>query len=104
MAVKTKRWNEPAADDDGVRILVCRYRPRGVRKQDETWADWQPALAPSRELHAAWYGKNGPRIEWSEFQTRYRKEMKAQQQAIDNLARRSRAGETLTMLCSSACE
>src|SRR5437762_2730893 len=40
MPLKTKRWNDPVAADDGVRLLVCRYGPRGVRKDAETWDQW----------------------------------------------------------------
>ena len=29
MHIKTKRWNDPVEADDGYRLLVCRYRPRG---------------------------------------------------------------------------
>ena len=33
--VRTKRWNEPIdAAADGTRVLVTRYRPRGVAKAD----------------------------------------------------------------------
>ena len=37
MPLKTKRWNDPVEKDDGYRLLICRYRPRGVKKTDETW-------------------------------------------------------------------
>ena len=44
MPLKTKRWDDPVEPDDGLRVLVCRYRPRGVRKEDETWDVWTPNL------------------------------------------------------------
>ncbi len=105
MPIKTKRWNDPAGPDDGFRLLICRYRPRGVRKQDETWDAWRPELGPSRELHADFYGKHGPPITWTAYRKRYLKEMAGQSvaQAIAELAERIRAGETITLLCSSAC-
>ena len=56
MPLKTKRWDEPLEADDGTRILICRYRPRGLRKENETWSEWLPDLAPSAALHAAAYG------------------------------------------------
>src|SRR4051812_30243654 len=40
--IKTKRWDDPKVPDDGHRLLVCRYRPRGVAKADETWDAWDP--------------------------------------------------------------
>jgi uncharacterized protein YeaO (DUF488 family) len=101
--IKTKRWNDPVEPDDGHRLLVCRYRPRGVRKDAETWDTWSPKLGPSRELHADYYGKHGPPIDWPEFRRRYLAEMKEQQLAITGLGARVVEGETITLLCSSAC-
>lgn len=103
MPIRTRRWNDAAEPGDGLRLLVCRYRPRGVAKSRETWHAWQPVLGPSRELHAAYYGKSGPPIAWDEYRRRYLEEMQAQQEAIGALAARSSAGETITLLCSSAC-
>lgn len=103
MPLKTKRWNDPVETSDGFRLLVCRYRPRGVRKEDETWDAWQPDLGLSRELHAEYYGKSGPPITWEKCRQRYRQEMKAQTERIHELAQRVSAGETITLLCSSAC-
>ncbi len=101
--IRTKRWNDPAEPADGRRLLVCRYRPRGVRKEAETWDEWLPQLGPSRELHAAIYGKDAPPIPWAEFERRYVREMRAQARAIAALAARVAAGERITLLCSSAC-
>jgi uncharacterized protein YeaO (DUF488 family) len=101
--IKTRRWNDPAERDDGRRLLVCRYRPRGVRKDDESWDAWLPQLGPSRQLHAAYYGKDAPPIGWSEYRARYLAEMHDQENAIDELAARVAEGEAITLLCSSAC-
>jgi len=57
--VRTRRWNDPPVAGEGTRVLVCRYRPRGVPKAGEPWDEWWPALGPSRELHADAYGKGG---------------------------------------------
>lgn len=103
--VRTRRWNDPPQEGDGTRVLVCRYRPRGVRKQDETWDEWWPDLGPSRSLHAAVYGKGQAPISFEEYRTRYLAEM-AENPArarVHELARRVAAGETITLLCSSAC-
>src|SRR5262245_60441366 len=100
--IKTKRWNDPAEPDDGFRLLICRYRPRALPKADETWDAWDPNLGPSRELHAAWYGKRGEPPTFAEYSRRYLSEMKGQSDRIDELVRRAE-GETITLLCSSAC-
>jgi uncharacterized protein YeaO (DUF488 family) len=101
--IGAKRWNDPRGPDDGLRVLVCRYRPRGVRKADETWDLWLPDLGPSRELHAAFYGKHGPPLSWSEYRRRYLAEMRARGDAITALACRVAAEPGITLLCSSAC-
>ena len=104
MPIKSKRWNEPKDTDEVFRVLICRYRPRGLRKQDETWDKWLSNLGPSRKLHADFYGKNGPPISWGEYRDRYLNEMKDQQQTIDELAELVAEGKMITLLCSSACE
>lgn len=105
MPVRTKRWNDPRASDDGFRLLVCRIRPRGVAKAKETWDAWWPDLGPSRALLDAFHGKAAPPIAWEAYARRYLDEMGGATQVwrIRDLARRAAAGETITLLCSSAC-
>ena len=103
MPIRTRKWNDPAQPDDGERILICRYRPRALPKAKETWDTWIPALGPSRELHADFYGKRGPPIGWEPYRKRYLAEMTAQQERIEELAGKVRKGATITLLCSSAC-
>ena len=103
MPIKTKRWDEEASPDDGERILICQYRPRGLRKKDETWDTWQRRLGPSPKLHAAFYGKNGPPIGWARYRRRYLNEMKKQTDLIEDLAAKVAAGRTITLLCSKQC-
>jgi uncharacterized protein YeaO (DUF488 family) len=105
MPIRTKRWNDPADADDGFRLLVCRIRPRGVAKAGEPWDEWWPDLGPSRGLLDDFHGKTGPAIGWEEYVPRYLDEMRgaAQLWRIRDLARRVAAGDTVTLLCSSAC-
>lgn len=103
MTLKTKRWNDPAEPDDGLRLLVCRFRPRGVTKAAETWDEWWPDLGPSRELLAAYHGKDGGPLPWPDYARRYHEELGRQLLRIRALADRLGAGETITLLCSSAC-
>jgi uncharacterized protein YeaO (DUF488 family) len=103
MPIKTKRWDDPRDPDDCFRLLICRYRPRALKKELETWDKWEKDLGPSKELHADFYGKHGPPIGWKEYGRQYLKEMKNQKEKIAELARRVASGETITLLCSSAC-
>ena len=64
MPIKTRRWNDPAEPDDGFRLLVTRYRPRGIAKAQETWDAWEPSLGPSKTLHRAVYTETSTPIPW----------------------------------------
>jgi uncharacterized protein YeaO (DUF488 family) len=109
MPIETRRWNDPVGAGDGFRVLVCRYRPRGVTKEEEAtlWSAWMPDLGPSRELHAAYWGKSGAPLPWPEYRRRYLEEMMQPTgrggAMLAALAARVAAGETVTLLCSSAC-
>jgi uncharacterized protein YeaO (DUF488 family) len=103
MPIKTKRWDDPREPDDGFRLLICRYRPRALKKELETWDKWEKDLGPSKELHADFYGKHGPPITLEQYRQRYFKEMEAQTEMIDELAALVSEGKTVTLLCSSAC-
>ena len=103
MRIGSKRWNDPVDDDDGTRILVCRYRPRGVSKANETWSEWHRELAPSEALHAAYYGKFDVSITFDQYRTKFLDEMRSQRDALEQLAKRVGRGERVTLLCSSAC-
>lgn len=64
-------------------------------------------LGPSRELHAAYWGKQGPPIGWPEYRRRYLEEMTQPSgrgvAMLGALASRVADGQTITLLCSSAC-
>jgi uncharacterized protein YeaO (DUF488 family) len=63
-------YDEPV--DAGVRILVDRLWPRGIRKDDPRVGRWLPKVAPSNELRK-WYGHAPDKF--VEFQRRYEQEL-----------------------------
>jgi uncharacterized protein YeaO (DUF488 family) len=103
--VTAGRWNDPLPRGSGTRILVCRYRPRGVSKQDESWDEWEKHLGPSPALHAAVYGKGQPAIAWDEYRRRFLAELSEDPGRfhLRALADRVAGGESVVLLCSSAC-
>ena len=103
MPIRTRRWCDAKKKGDGFRILICRYRPRALPKSDETWDKWYADLGPSKELHAAFYGKAGDPITLEEYERRYLDEMSHQAEFIQALAELVAEGKTITLLCSSAC-
>src|ERR1019366_7077403 len=70
--VRLKRAYLPPSPDDGVRVLVDRLWPRGVRKSDAAIDRWLKEVAPSTELRR-WFGHDPSR--WEEFRRRYRAEL-----------------------------
>lgn len=73
MTVRIKRIYEPAADSDGVRILVDRVWPRGISRYNAKILFWEKDAAPTTELRK-WFGHKPDR--WKEFRRRYRSELK----------------------------
>jgi len=63
-----KRAYEPAARSDGLRVLVERLWPRGVKKEALQLSAWMKDVAPSTELRK-WFSHD-PK-QWSEFRKRY---------------------------------
>ena len=53
--VRLKRAYLPPSPEDGVRVLVDRLWPRGVRKADAAIDRWAKEVAPSTELRR-WFG------------------------------------------------
>lgn len=102
MALKTRRWCAPAEPDDGLRVLVTRYRPRALLKAEETWDVWMRELGPSPELFKAFTRERAP-IQFSEYRLKYLGEMAAQGERIAQLAARLDAGQNVTLLCSKNC-
>ncbi len=103
MALKTRPWNAPVEPDDGLRVLVCRYRPRALPKARETWNVWMRNLGPSKELFDAFFGKGQRAISLAEYRQRYAEQMKGEAEAIAGLAGRLDRGESVTLLCSKDC-
>lgn len=94
-----KHCRHSAAPEDGTRILVMRYWPRGVKK--EAFDTWARDLAPSPELLRWIMDRKDSASEeiWSTWAARYREEMALQSSAIADLNTRHKAGETITLLC-----
>ena len=54
--ISYKRVYEPAAPDDGYRVLIDRMWPRGVSHERAALDEWARELAPSDDLRR-WYGQ-----------------------------------------------
>ncbi len=72
-AIKLKSLKEPTEESDGLRILIARFRPRYLRKEDENWHVWWKELAPSKSLWKEYL--KDKIIDWDEYSRRYKLEI-----------------------------
>ena len=95
--LQIKRVYEPAARTDGVRLLVERLWPRGVKKEKLGLDGWLKDVAPSTELRK-WFGHDPAK--WKEFQRRYWSEIDAHPGALEPILDAQSKG-VVTLLFSS---
>ncbi|MFD9963276.1 DUF488 domain-containing protein [Amycolatopsis sp. NPDC058986] len=97
--ITVRRIYDRPSRSDGLRVLVDRVWPRGVREEDARLDEWLRDVAPSAELRR-WYGHDPGRF--PEFRRRYLAELgkPPHREAAQHL--RSIAGEhDLTLLTAT---
>lgn len=92
--VKLKRAYDDPMAADGMRILVDRLWPRGVKKEGAAIDLWAKDLAPSTELRK-WFGHDPAR--WTEFRRRYTAEIRQHTELLDKIRKLARRG-TVTLI------
>jgi uncharacterized protein YeaO (DUF488 family) len=97
---RLKRVYDPPSSADGVRVLVDRLWPRGLRKADAAIDRWLKDIAPSAELRR-WFGHDPSR--WDEFQRLYRHELSTHADLLDELRELARHG-VVTLVYSARDE
>jgi uncharacterized protein YeaO (DUF488 family) len=100
MSVAVKRVYDAPSRSDGVRVLVDRLWPRGLKKEDAAVKFWLRELAPSNELRQ-WFHAN---LEgWRMFRKRYLKELASEEAsaAVDKLHHLAEGKRNLTLLYAS---
>lgn len=82
--VRVRRVYEESTPDDGVRVLVDRMWPRGLRKDAAEFDEWHKEVAPSAGLRS-WFGHDPEKF--AEFTSRYHDELdtSAGRAALDHL-------------------
>ncbi|HET6575889.1 MAG TPA: DUF488 domain-containing protein [Fimbriiglobus sp.] len=97
---KLKRAYEEPAAADGLRVLVERLWPRGLTKARAAIDLWLKEIAPSAELRK-WYGHDPAK--WTEFQKRYRAELRESTEAVKELRQKGKVG-TVTLVYAARDE
>ena len=98
--IRLKRAYQPAAADDGTRILVDRLWPRGLKKSDAAIERWLKDIAPSTALRQ-WFAHDPAR--WPEFRRRYAAEIRRHPDQLAELRAVARKGP-VTLIFSARDE
>jgi uncharacterized protein YeaO (DUF488 family) len=93
----SKRVYDKPSAKDGLRVLVDRLWPRGIKKETAGIDLWCKDIAPSNELRK-WFGHDPAK--WDQFRSRYFKELDRNREAVSLLAEKAGRGP-LTLLFSA---
>jgi uncharacterized protein YeaO (DUF488 family) len=98
--IAIKRIYDAPEKADGFRVLVDRVWPRGVSKEKAAVDLWMKEIGPSTQLRK-WFGHDPAR--WDEFRARYRDELAAKRDLLDELRAHAEKGR-LTLVYSARDE
>ncbi len=84
--LRTKRVYDRPDADDGYRVLVDRFWPRGLTKERAGVDEWLKEAGPSHDLRR-WFHENPE--EWEEFKASYREELRTKGTLLDKIASKS---------------
>lgn len=95
--IQLKRVYDEPGPHDGVRFLVERLWPRGIRKTDLRTDGWQKEAGPSSQLRK-WFGHDPKK--WEKFQEKYFTELNTRPEGWEPILKAAERG-TVTLLYSS---
>ena len=101
MPIRLQRIYDDLNQVKGKRILVERLWPRGISKDKAKLDEWTKSLAPSPELRK-WYNHDPQK--WSQFKTRYIKELKKQSDDVQRIAKMAQKEEITFLYASKETE
>lgn len=93
--ITIKRVYEAPSSDDGLRVLVDRLWPRGLKRATSRIDLWMKDVAPSTELRA-WFGHDVSR--WAVFKRRYKAELRKNPRLVQELRKAVASTKTVTLL------
>jgi uncharacterized protein YeaO (DUF488 family) len=100
MAIVLKHSSAEIVAEDGARVLVDRWLPRGMKEEVLALRNWLPTLAPSTELQR-WFATKP--AQWKLFRQRYLTELEEPEAlaALQELAELADGEERITLLTSA---
>src|SRR5438094_9545899 len=96
LAVKTKSIFQPPEYEDGIRILITRFYPRGVERT--RFHEWALSLSPSSKLLSSY--KRGGR-NWVSFRRNFMAELRNNVESVEAILTLNEVGKKrdIPLLC-----
>ncbi|HII81175.1 MAG TPA: DUF488 domain-containing protein [Methanosarcina sp.] len=98
--IKVKRVYEQSSDLDGLRVLVDRLWPRGLKKSEASLDLWIKEIAPENRLRK-WFSHDPEK--WEEFRKCYLKELEQKEEYVQELLGKARETD-ITLLYAAKNE
>jgi len=96
MEIRIKRVYEEPSDGDGLRILVDRSWPRGIKKAELPFDIWLKTVSPSDEIKKLFH--QDPDGYWSSFHDKYKEELRQSPAFNDFIAQLQKANPSVVTL------
>lgn len=94
MVIQVERIYQNPNGNNGFRILVDRFWPRGLSKDKVKIDLWQKDIAPSNSLRK-WFSHDAKK--WNEFKARYFEELEKNSKSVNSILDRVKDG-SITLL------
>jgi len=94
--IQLKRIYEQSSDKDGLRVLVDKLWPKGLRKNEVRLNIWLKEIAPDEELRK-WFSHDPDK--WEEFRKRYLKELEQNEEYVQKLIEKAKETDFDPALC-----
>jgi uncharacterized protein YeaO (DUF488 family) len=96
--IKLKRVYDDVNQGDGLRVLVDRLWPRGIKKEELPYDLWAKDITPSNELRK-WFHEN-PEKNWDFFAELYQKEL-TESESVQKFTTMIKLYDVVTLLYAS---
>jgi uncharacterized protein YeaO (DUF488 family) len=99
--IRLKRVYQAVEQHDGFRVLVDRLWPRGLSRDKAKVDLWLKGLAPTHELRR-WFNHDPGK--WIEFLKKYKKELQANQEMVNDFRQTIKGRDVVTFLFAASDE
>lgn len=98
LVIKIRRIYDSPEEPEGVRILVDKLWPRGIKKKDADIDSWWKDISPSTDLRK-WFAHDPKK--WEKFKEKYFEELQANHEKLLGKAKFPTGTKTITLLYSA---